>query len=209
MSARPIESVFDVPGPPSQINSDADISDIANHRNLTISEEVKPGLTRPEEARVSEPPAEWANDELQSIASTIEELQHRLALANERLGSVATVETTEVEIGRLFVAAQRFSKASLANLECQIHEILREAETKAVQILAEATGEAQEIRRQAEQAAAATTKTARELHAAIAGFSSVNNELVTELSALNAMLLPADGHRTFEIALSSGESESD
>jgi hypothetical protein len=214
MSARPIESVFGVPGPPSQINSDADISDIANHRNLKISEEVKPGLTqpevtRPEEARVSEPPAEWANDELQSIASTIEELQNRLALANEQLGSVATVETTEVEIGRLFVAAQRFSKASLANLECQIHEILREAETKAAQILAEATGEAQEIRRQAEQAAAATTKTARELHAAIAGFSSVNNELVTELSALNAMLLPADEHRTFEIALSSGESESD
>lgn len=214
MSARPIESVFGVPEPPSQIDSDADISDIARHRNLKISEEIQSGLTdpdvtRPEEARVSEPPAEWANDELQSIASTIEELQNRLAMANERLGGVANVETTEVEIGRLFVEAQRFSEASLTNLESQIHEILREAEAKAAQILFEATGEAQEIRRQAERAAAASTRTARELHAAIAGFSSVNNELVKELSALNAALLPADEQRNLERDLPSGESESD
>jgi chromosome segregation ATPase len=214
MSVRPIESVFGVPEPPSQISSDAHISDIATHRNVEISEGVQSGLTRPEGARpeetqVSDPPAEWANDELQSIADTIEELQNRLALANQQLGSVAKVETTEIEIGRLFVEAQRFSESTLANLEYQIHEILHEVEAKAAQILAEATSEAQEIRRQAEQAAAASAETEQELHAAIAGFSALHGELVKKLGDLNAMLPPGDEQRSSETALSSGESESD
>jgi hypothetical protein len=201
MSARPIESVFGVPEPPSQARSDAAISDIANHRNLRAPEGGQPDGDRPVTARhemttPSERPAEWADDELQSIASTIQDLQSRLTLANERIASAAKVETTEVDIGRLFVEAQRFSEASLASLERQIHEILHEAEAKARQILAEATLEAQEIRSQAEEAAAASTKTARELSAAIVGFSSVNNELAKELSALNAMLVPANEEST-------------
>jgi hypothetical protein len=197
MSTRPIESVFAVPEAPSQAQSDAAISDIANRRNLRAPEGGQPDGARPvtaphERTTPSEHSAEWADDELQSIASTIQDLQSRLALANERIANTAKMETSEVDIGRLFVEAQRFSEASLANLERQIHEILHEAEVKAVQILAEATGEAQEIRRRAEHAAAASTKTARELLDAIAGFSSVNNELVRELSALNARLLHAD-----------------
>jgi hypothetical protein len=213
MSTRPIETVFGIAEPQSQIRSGADISDIANQRNLKKSDEVHSRLTgpeeaRPEEARVSEPPAEWASDELQSIAGTIDELQNRLALANERLGSTAKVETTEAEIGRLFIAAQRFSDASLANLERQIHETLHEAEAKAAQILTEATSEAREIRRQAEQATAASTKMARELHVAIAGFSAANKELVKELGVLNAML-PGGEQRSSETPLSSGESEID
>jgi hypothetical protein len=200
MSARPIESVFGVPEPASQAHSDAAISDIANHRNLRGPEGSQPNGAQPVTARheqttPSEPPAEWADDELQSIASTIQDLQSRLTLANERIANAAKVETTEVDIGRLFVEAQRFSEASLSNLERQIHEILHEAEAKAVQILAEATGEAQEIRRRAEHAAADSIKTARDLHYAIAGFSSVNNELVRELSALNSRLLHADEER--------------
>jgi hypothetical protein len=214
MNVRPIESVFGLPEPPSQISADADISDIATHRNVAISEVVQSGLTRPEgarpeETRVSEPPAAWASDELQSIANIIEELQNRLAVANEQLGSVAKIETTEVEIGRLFVEAQRFSETTLANLEYQVHEILHEVEAKAAQILTEATSEAQEIRRQAEQAATASAKTARELHDAIAGFAAINNEFVKELGGLNAKLLPGDDQRSSETALSSGESESD
>ena len=62
------------------------------------------------------------------------------------------METTEVEIGRLFVEAQRFSEDSLSKLEFEIYEILREVEAKAKQILAEATQEAHEIRRQAQHA---------------------------------------------------------
>jgi deoxyribodipyrimidine photolyase len=214
MSVRPIESVFGVPEPPSQISSDAHISDIATHKNVEVSEGVQSGLTRaegarPEETRVSEPPAEWANDELQSIANTIEELQNRLALANQQLGSVAKVEATEVEIGRLFVEAQRFSESTLANLEYQIHEILHQVEAKAAQILTEATSEAQEIRRQADQAAAASAKTERELHAAIAGFSAIANELAREFGDLNAVLPPGDEQRSSETALSSSGSESD
>ena len=99
-----------------------------------------------------------------------------------------SVEATESEIGRLFVEAQRFSEESLTKLELQIHQILCAADDKARAILTEATQEAIEIRRQAQEAAFLSTKTAQELQSAIAGFTTVNNELVKELAALNSML---------------------
>jgi chromosome segregation ATPase len=132
-----------------------------------------------------------ANSEIGAIAGAIEELQGRLARAHEQLDQVTAVRTTEYEIGRLFVEAQRFSEESLARLEVQVQEILVEAEAKAAQILREATDEAEEIRRQAHQASAIPDRTAQELQDAILGFVSVNGELVRELNALNGMLSPS------------------
>jgi hypothetical protein len=136
-----------------------------------------------------------ASSELGAIAGAIEELQNRLAQAHNQLNQVAVVQTTEYEIGRLFVEAQRFSEASLSKLEMQIQEILVEAEAKAAEILREATAEAAEIRRQAHQSSFIPDRTAQELQAAIVGFASVNSELVKELTALNEMLTPASGRR--------------
>jgi hypothetical protein len=199
MSTKPIDSVFGVPERASNSRPDAPISEIADHRNADAAEGTpEPGTE-----------VEWANAELHSIASTIEELQSRLEQANTRLDSAAKVETTEFEIGRLFVEAQRFSEASLSKLELQIHGILCEAEAKAGQILTEATAEAHEIRRDAQQAAFASTMTAKELQAAIAGFTTVNSGLLQELGALNSMLSPANERGMTEIDPSSGVAEGD
>jgi hypothetical protein len=160
------------------------------------------------EATQPEAGVDWTNSELQSIATTIEELQRRLEVANSQLGAAASVEATESEIGRLFVEAQRFSEDSLSKLEVQIHEILCAAETKAKAILTEATLEAIEIRRQAQEAAFLSTKTAQELQSAIAGFTTVNNELVRELGALNSMLTPANERGVVQIDYSSNGSGS-
>jgi cell division septum initiation protein DivIVA len=143
------------------------------------------------------------NAELHSIANTIEELQQRLEATNNRLSRVAEVEATQVEIGRLFVEAQRFSEDSLSKLELQIHEVLSAAEVKAKQILTEATEEALEIRREAQEAAFASKRTARELQSAIAGFTTVNIELVKELGALSSMLTPANERGMTELDPSS------
>jgi cell division septum initiation protein DivIVA len=151
---------------------------------------------------------EWTSTELQSIATTIEDLQRRLEAANSQLSTTANVEATESEIGRLFVEAQRFSEESLSKLELQIHEILCAAEEKAKAILTEATQEAIEIRRQAQEAAFLSTKTAQELQSAIAGFTTVNNELVKELGALNSMLTPAGERGMTQIDPSSSEAGS-
>jgi cell division septum initiation protein DivIVA len=102
------------------------------------------------------------------------------------------VQTTEFEIGRLFMEAQRFSEATLSRLEMQIQEILVEAEAKAAEILREANEDAERIRREAQQSSFIPARTAQELQSAIAGFASVNNELIRELSALNAMLAPSN-----------------
>jgi hypothetical protein len=147
---------------------------------------------------------ESASSELGSIAGAIETLQHRLAHAQNQLNSVAAVQTTEYEIGRLFVEAQRFSEASLSKLEIQIQEILIEAEAKAAEIIREATEEAAGIRRQAQQSASVPNRAAQEVQAAIAGFASVNSELVRELAALSDMLTSTTDHRSPAMGRSSG-----
>lgn len=198
MSTSPIESVFGVRRS-SDSHLDAPASDTAERGRFARDEADTPGTDV----------VEWTNAELHSIASTIEELQRRLEVANTRLSSAAAVETTEFEIGRLFVEVQRFSEDSLSKLELQIHEILRAAEGKAKQILVEATDEALEIRRQAQEAAFASTTTARELQSAIAGFTTVNNELVKELGALNSMLAPANKRGVTKVDPASGTAERD
>jgi prefoldin subunit 5 len=208
MSTRPIDSVFGVPElagdsyPAALIGSysGTPMSETPNHQHGDHGPEVADGPGTD---------VEWTNAELHSIASTIEELQRRLEAANTRLSSVAEVETTEVEIGRLFIEAQRFSEDSLSKLENQIHEVLCAAEDKAKQILTEATEEALEIRRQAQEAAFLSTRTARELQSAIAGFTTVNTELVKELGALSSMLAPASERGMTELDSSSHVPESD
>ncbi len=198
MSTTFLDSVFGDLEHPSDAHPDQPIADIADHRHAGSAESGQAPATE----------LEWANSELLTIASTIEELQGRLEEANARLASAATVETTEVEIGRLFVEAQRFSEASLSKLEVAILEILREVEAKAKQILTEATEEAHQIRRQAQQAAFASTRTAQELQWAITGFTTVNNELLKELGALNTMMTPASERGMTEIDPSLGMPES-
>ncbi len=163
---------------------DAPIADIADHRNTSSS---------PQSPDAPGSEVQWVNSELHTIASTIEDLQNRLQQANARLDSASKVETTEIEIGRLFVEAQQFCDDSVAKLEVKVHEILLAADTKAKQMITEANAEAQEIRRNAQQSAFASTQTVRELQAAIAGFTRVNADLLTELGTLNSMLLPGEG----------------
>jgi prefoldin subunit 5 len=189
VSTRPTDSVFGVPEPPG---------DTRRGEPTGVHPGASAELTHRQNGSEPPPPSnhgsgdevEWTNAELHSIAGTIEELQRRLEQANSRLSTVATVENTEFEIGRLFVEAQRFSEESLSKLELRIHTILCAAEDKAKEILTEATKEALAIRQEAQEAAFVSTKTARELQAAIAGFTTVNNELVKELGALNSMLTP-------------------
>jgi chromosome segregation ATPase len=135
-----------------------------------------------------DPAVESASSELGSIAGAIESLQNRLSQAQDQLNNVAAVQTTEFEIGRLFVEAQRFSEASLSKLEIQIQEILIEAEAKAAEILREATEEAAEIRRQAHQSSSIPNRAAEEVQTAIVGFANVNSQLVRELAALSDIL---------------------
>jgi phage-related tail protein len=188
MDTRPVDSVFGIPNYPS----DALLSEPNGaHAEARALESTQP--TAGSHAGAHAPPGaeiEWSNAELHSIASTIEELQRRLEQANSQVSTAAAVEATELDIGRLFVEAQRFSDDSLSKLEQQIDEILRAAEDKAKQILNEATEEALEIRRRAQEAAIVSTRTARELQTAIAGFTKVNTELAKEIGALNSMLGP-------------------
>ena len=139
---------------------------------------------------------ETPHEEIQHIASAIEELQGRLERANEQLGQVAAIQTTEIEIGRLFVEAQRFSDASLSRLELQVQEIVLEAEAKAAEIIREATEEAQEIRRHAQQSSFLPAQAAQELKAVIGSFASVNGELIKQINTLNALLAPLVDRRT-------------
>jgi DNA repair exonuclease SbcCD ATPase subunit len=138
------------------------------------------------------------NAELHEIASTIAALQSRLEKANSRLSNVEELEAKEIEIGRLFVEAQRFVENYVSRIEVKIQGVLAEAEAKARQILIEATEEARNIRENAQQAAFESTSTVRELQSAIAGFTTVNEELLKELGSLNSMLSPGNNRTAVE-----------
>jgi hypothetical protein len=139
---------------------------------------------------------ESAEAEIKQIASAIAELQGRLERANDQLSQAAAVQTTEIEISRMFEEAQRFSEASLSRLEMQVQEIVLEAEAKAAEIVREANEEAQEIRRRARHGTSIGVGTDQELKAVISAFASVNGELIKELNALNAMLAPLVDRRS-------------
>ena len=200
MFTMPIDSPRGESDPGAE-QPDVPMAGLSNGRPARVSEAVQ--------ADVPDQDVEWVNSELSTIASTIAQLQGRLEEANTRLASAERVETTEFEIGRLFVEAQRFSEASLSELERQVNEILCEADAKAREILTEATQEAHEIRRQAQEAAIASTRTTRELQSAITGFTAVNNELLKELGALNEMLTPASERGMSEIEPSSPSDNDD
>ncbi len=140
--------------------------------------------------------AEVPHEEIQQIADAIEELQGRLKRANEQLSQVAAIQNTEIEIGRLFVEAQRFSDASLSRLEVQVQEIVVEAEAKAAEIIREATEDAEEIRRLARTGSSLPEQTAQELKSVIGTFANVNAELIKQINVLNAMLTPLVDRRT-------------
>src|SRR5580658_6174281 len=159
MSASPLSPIY---GEPSNFDGRRIETGAHDARPVSLSAVV----SGPDDHAGGDP----ATEEIHSIALAIEELQERLRQANRQLGHAAVVRTTEVEIGRLFVEAQRFSEDSLARLEQQVQEILVEAESKATQILREATEEAQDIRRQAQQEAIVSSRTAQDLQLAIAGF---------------------------------------
>ena len=88
-----------------------------------------------------------ASAELKVVSEAIEELHSRLERANAQMNQVTVVRTTELEIGRLFMEAQRFTDTALAKLEHQIQEILSEASARAQEIVHAAEHEAEEIRR--------------------------------------------------------------
>jgi hypothetical protein len=134
-----------------------------------------------------------ASSELGLIVEAIAELQERLAHAREQMNQVAVEETTEYEIGRLFVEAQRLSEATLSRLQFQIQGILMEAETKAAEILREANEEATDILRQAHHLSLMPDSATQDLESAIVTFANVNSELVKDLTVLSDVLTASSG----------------
>jgi predicted ribosome quality control (RQC) complex YloA/Tae2 family protein len=185
MTVRGSESLFAMSDAEWGVQSGGHVSGISDTRHDTAAAEDAP----------RENEVQWVNTELHEIASTIEALQSRLEQANSRLSNVEEIEAKEFEIGRLFVEAQQFIEGYLSKIEVKIHEVLSEAEAKARQILVEATEGAQEIRGEAQKAAFASTITVKELQSAIAGFTTVNADLLKELGTLNSMLTTGNDSR--------------
>jgi chromosome segregation ATPase len=183
------------------------LSDVSDVRSLPESQTLRPSAPSPDPestggAVAAESAAvESANAEIEFVSSAIEDLQSRLERASTQMNQVTAVRATEREIGLLFVEAQKFTEAALAKLEGQIHQILDQAEAKAAEIVREAQEEGEELRRQAQSATLFPVEKVHELQAAIRGFSTINGELVKELSALNTMLSPSS-ERGIHAALS-------
>jgi chromosome segregation ATPase len=140
--------------------------------------------------------AESPSSEMDAIAEEIVDLERRLERARRQLDQSSTSQTTELEIGRLFFEAQRFSEASVTRLEREIQEILQEAEAKAAEIIREATEEAHQIRYRGQQSSFISSRTAEELQSVIIGFTAMNGDLIKELHGLYDLLRPLVDRRS-------------
>ena len=107
MSTRPIDSVFEVPERPN--------TPMGAHQSRTWPITATPTQKKASKSRGQRSSGPMLNC-IRSPAPS-RSCRPGSSRPNTRLSAVAKVETTEIEIGRLFVEAQQFSEASLSKLE--------------------------------------------------------------------------------------------
>lgn len=128
--------------------------------------------------------------EVQSVSSAIDSLTRRLTEANDRLEHVSMVRSSEVEIGRLLLQAQRFVDEAVAEARDHAKATVAEAEAEADRILAEARQQAEEIIQAARSAPTVSPETLLALDTTIGEFTKANTELIHELAQLRDVLGP-------------------
>ncbi|MHB8681859.1 MAG: hypothetical protein ACYDA2_07175 [Acidimicrobiales bacterium] len=88
-------------------------------------------------------------DALDHTAWALNSLRDRLAVASEALSEARLVELSEMEIGRLFLRAQSYADAAIADAEARARAIVDDAEEAAARILRAAGEAADALRRSA------------------------------------------------------------
>jgi vacuolar-type H+-ATPase subunit H len=208
---------------PASVTNEGSPEPVADNRNALdaphpVGEQVESTSEHPVSTFAEDQVVDDAAVEVESIAGAINELQARLEQANSRILEAKRVQSTEEEIGRLFVQAQQFTDTAINQLEeqarqaideaqaeadrivaeaqhhaaelvkGQIRQVIEAAEEQAAAIIEDANRQAEEIMSEARAASPIPPETAEQLRATIEGFSRVNRELVEELAFLNVAL---------------------
>src|SRR5580704_9239350 len=85
------------------------------------------------------------------VAVALDELKDQLEIANRRVSEVAAAQTTEAELGRLFVRAAEFADSAIAEAQDEARQVVADAHRQADRILAIARGHADAIIDEAER----------------------------------------------------------
>lgn len=134
------------------------------------------------------------------VAVALDELKGQLEIANRRVSEVAAAQTTEAELGRLFVRAAQFADSAIAEAQDEARRLVADARREADRIVAEARGHADAIIEEAEQSSALPSAFALQVQTALDGFTHVNSEFMKELeflwNSLQTALPPAVTNRS-------------
>jgi hypothetical protein len=125
------------------------------------------------------------------VAVALDELKDQLEIANRRVSEVAAAQTTEAELGRLFVRAAEFADSAIAEAQDEARQVVADAHRQADRILAIARGHADAIIEEAERSTTLPSAFALHVQAALDGFTHVNAEFMKEVEFLRDSLQPA------------------
>jgi DivIVA protein len=143
------------------------------------------------------------------VAMALDELKDQLEIANRRVSEVAATQTTEAELGRLFVRAAQFADSAIAEAQDEARRLVADARREADRIVADARGHADAIIEEAERSTTLPSAFALQVQTALDGFTHVNREFMKELEflwdSLQTALPPAatsggEIHRPPEVA---------
>lgn len=125
------------------------------------------------------------------VAVALDELTDQLEIANRRVGAVTAAQSTEAELGRLFVRAAAFAVSAVAEAQDEARQLVADARREAERILADARGHADAIVEEAERSTTLPPGSAVQIQAALDGFTHVNAEFIKELQFLRDSLQPS------------------
>src|SRR5580704_14982715 len=131
---------------------------------------------------------ETVGQTIRHAAGALEGLRDILERLDTSIVKAVDHRQTEEHFGQLFIRAQAFVDASVAEAQDRARRLVMESEHEASRIVAAAREEAKRIVEEGQQSSRMPVEAAHQLQTTVAHFGEVNRELLRELTALGELL---------------------
>jgi ABC-type transporter Mla subunit MlaD len=131
---------------------------------------------------------ETVGQTIRHAAGAVEGLRDILERLDTSIARAVDHRQTEEHFGQLFIRAQAFVDASIAEAQDRARRLVLESEREASRIVAAARDEAARIVEEGRRSSAMPVEAAHQLQTTVEHFGEVNRELLQELTALGQLL---------------------
>lgn len=131
---------------------------------------------------------ETVGQTIRHAAGALEGLRDILGRLDTSIAEAVNHRQTEEQFGQLFIRAQAFVDASIAEAQDRARRLVVESEHEASRIVAAARDEAKRIVEEGQRSSRMPVEAAHQLQTTVEHFGEVNRELLRELTALGQLL---------------------